>query len=93
MQRWDFVKKRHLKIKLHYNLLLVFSACGGIRTGMTMPVLTAYLGHLGKGWNVCGTTTNRLPNWASGLFYPSWSSSYFVPIYSLSVAVWPTAKH
>ena len=28
---------------LHCDVLVVFSACGGIRTGITIPVLTAYL--------------------------------------------------
>ncbi len=46
----------------------------------------AGLGHLGKGWIVCGTTARRLPYWANGLFYPSWDRLY-------RFTVWPTAKH
>ena len=52
-------------------LLVVFSACGGIRTGSRMPVLTAY-------WL-------RAP-WEREL-------EQVAPIYSLSVTVWPTARH
>ncbi len=36
----------------------------------------AGLGHLGKKWIVCGTTTRRLPYWANALFYPSWNRLY-----------------
>ncbi len=51
-----------------------------------MPIV---LGQIGKGWIVRGTITKRSPYWANGLLYPS----LVVPIYSLSLEVWPTAKH
>ncbi len=54
-----------------FDLLVMFSADGGIRTGSKLPVLTAMLlhaglGQLGKGCFVRGTTTRRLPYWANG---------------------------
>ena len=52
-------------LRVIYYIVLAFSACGGIRSGFTMPLPTAYfpfgLGHLGKGWIIRGTTTRRLP--------------------------------
>ena len=51
-------------------LLFAISACGGLRTGICVPVLTAY-----NGWTARGTTT-RLPYWANGLFYPGWNRLY-----------------
>ncbi len=49
-------------------LLVTFSACGGIRTGSSMPVLTAYFpAILGKGVGC---------SWANWLFYPSWNRLY-----------------
>ena len=62
-------------------LLVVFSACGGKPTGIIMQFFQPAfpfngLGHLGKGWIVRGTTTQRLPYLANGLFYPSWNRLY-----------------
>ena len=66
--------------------LLEFSACGGIRSGNKLPVLTAYFIVQGKGGlfeapplEDCLT---RLPK-----------LEHVVPIFSLSIAAWPTAKH
>ncbi len=76
---------------LYYMLLVVFSACGGIRTSSKLPVLTAYflafylLGHLGKGWIVRGTTIRILLCWDIELFYPVWNRLY--------KAAWLTAKN
>ena len=52
-------------------LLVVFSACGGLRTSICMPVLRAQycLGHFGKGWIVHDNTMEdcltRLKSWKS----------------------------
>ncbi len=56
-------------------LLVVFSACGGIRTGINLPVLTAYFpvlaeGILGKGGLF---VTPPLEDCLNGLFYPNWN--------------------
>ncbi len=76
-------------------MLVVFSACGGIRTGISVLVLPAYFpvlayGILGKGGLFVAPP---FEDWANGLFYPSWRLEQVVPIYSLSIAVRPTAKH
>ena len=59
------------------NLIVVFSACGGIRTGKTLPALTILLSVLayyilGKG---------GLSYWANWLFYPSWNRLYGLTAY------------
>ncbi len=69
-------------------ILVVFSACGGISIGNSMPILTAYFPvlaqDLGKGCLVRGTTTRILPYWVLP------ELRQVVPTYSLSVEEWPT---
>ncbi len=62
----------------------LFSACGEIRSGRSMPVLALYFPVLEKGWILRG----RLPYWATGLF-----STQAVPIRSFSEEVSPNARH
>ena len=53
-----------ISLGLNKVLLNEFSACGGIRNGNSMPVLTAYfpvLAYLGKGWIVRDAATRSLP--------------------------------
>ena len=77
-------------------LFFVFSAYGGKRAGSKLSALTAYFpvlakGILGKGLIVRGTTTRRLPYWANGS--STRTATGCTDLYSLSVQVWPTAKH
>ena len=62
-------------------LLIVFSACGGIRTGINMPVLTTYFPRAGLKWIVRGTTITRLSYRDNGLFYPSLNRLYRITDY------------
>ncbi len=70
---------------------IVFSACGGIRTGNGMPVLAAYFpvlayGILGKGGLfVALSLEDCLTGLSAALLF---KLEQVVPIYSLSVAVW-----
>ena len=80
------------------DLLFVFSACGGICTGMRLYasfdslLSRAGLGRLGKGLIVRDTTTRYIALLqGSRALLPKLEQ--VVPIYSLSGAVWPTAKH
>ena len=55
-----------ISLGLNKVLLNEFSACGGIRNGNSMPVLTAYfpvLAYLGKGWIVRDATTRSDFTW------------------------------
>ena len=78
---WVFLGRRHTchvcptAPHTTWLLLVVFSACGGIHTGIEM-LSRAGFGHLGKGWIVRGTTARRLSYWANGLFYSSWNISH-----------------
>ena len=59
----------------------VFSACGGIRSGSKLPVLTAYFpvlaqGILGKGELIVTPPLEYRLTGLAGLFYPSWNRSY-----------------
>ncbi len=84
-------RKSLTKSKWPRLLLFVFSACGGIRIGSNMPVLTAYFPVLT--WNILGKGGND----TDCLIRPTAALlpklEQVVLIYSLSVAVWLTAKH
>ncbi len=69
--------KRGCEGLLQCLLLVILSACGGLRTSRSMPVLTAYFYvHHGKWCLVRDNTTRRLLYWANGLFYPCWNRLY-----------------
>ncbi len=53
--------------------VVVFSACGEVRTSRTMPVLTAYFPVLSQGilGKVAPPLEDRLPYGANGLVYPT----------------------
>ena len=75
-------------------LLVGFSACGGIRTTIAMPILTAYFPMLVRAsWERVGCswhhTTRRLP---CGPKDSSTQAGTSVQIYSLSVTVWLTDR-
>ena len=64
-----------------HSVLVVFPACGGIRTGRSIPVLTAYIsvrakGILGKGGLFETPPLLRLLYLANWFFYPSWNCLY-----------------
>ncbi len=75
--------------------VVLFSACGGIRTGRIMPVFTAYFPVLAYG--ILGKDglfmLQSIEDCITGERALLPELEQVVPIYSLSVAVLPTAKH
>ena len=68
------------------DLLVVFSACGGIRSSSKLPVLTTYFpvlakGFLGKGELFVASPLEDCLTRLTRLFYPSWSGWYLVSIF------------